>query len=72
MVFFYPRELRSAGVTVAEPRGGFYMFPNFEVIRPALVRRGITTGQAMCDAMLTDISVAVSGFPIVMHNSTCL
>ncbi|GFO17402.1 aspartate aminotransferase-like [Plakobranchus ocellatus] len=56
---FCVRELRSVGVKVAAPQGGFYMFPNFDVIRPALESRGITTGQAMCDFILEDISVAL-------------
>ncbi|KAK3760442.1 hypothetical protein RRG08_065168 [Elysia crispata] len=64
------RELRSANVQVPEPQGGFYLFPKFEVIRTALIRRGITTGQAMCDVMLEECSVALlPGGPV--HNRPC-
>ncbi|RUS78007.1 hypothetical protein EGW08_014224, partial [Elysia chlorotica] len=55
---FCVRELRSVKVKVAQPHGGFYLFPTFEVLRPALARRGIANGQAMCDAMLNECSVA--------------
>lgn len=56
----FPRELRSEGVSVVEPTSGYYIFPNFEVIRPALQKRGILTCQGMCDLMLSEIAVAVS------------
>ena len=36
------------------------MFPDFEVLREALKRRGITTGNSMCQAMLDEADVAVS------------
>ncbi|BFZ24662.1 hypothetical protein BsWGS_27701 [Bradybaena similaris] len=56
---FCARELRSEGVSVVEPTSGYYIFPNFEVIRPALQKRGILTCQGMCDLMLSEIAVAV-------------
>ncbi|GFR94235.1 aspartate aminotransferase-like [Elysia marginata] len=61
------RELRSAKVRVSEPHGGFYTFPNFNVVKKALKKRGVVTGQGMCDAMLAECAVALlPGGPI--HN----
>ncbi len=42
------------------PNAGYYIFPNFEVLRGALNKRGITTGTQMCQAMLSEAKVAVS------------
>ncbi|XP_035827722.1 aspartate aminotransferase [Aplysia californica] len=56
---FCARELRTVGVTVVEPTAGYYMFPNFEVIRPALAARGVHTGDQMCALMLKEAKVAV-------------
>ena len=35
------------------------MLPDFEVIRCALAKRGITTAQQMCDAIFEEVSVAL-------------
>uniref|UniRef100_A0A0B6ZUC7 Aminotransferase class I/classII large domain-containing protein n=1 Tax=Arion vulgaris TaxID=1028688 RepID=A0A0B6ZUC7_9EUPU len=56
---FCARELRSVGVSVVEPTSGYYIFPNFEIIRPALHAREVTTCEKMCDLMLSEIAVAV-------------
>ncbi|CAL1528938.1 unnamed protein product [Lymnaea stagnalis] len=56
---FCARELRSAGVKVVEPTAGYYIFPNFEVIKPAIVQRGVNTCAEMCSLMLAEIGVAV-------------
>lgn len=53
------QHLTEVGVKAVKPQGGFYMFPDFEVIRCALASRGITTSQQMCDAIFEEISVAV-------------
>ncbi|XP_065054027.1 aspartate aminotransferase-like [Rhopilema esculentum] len=53
------RKLTSVGVKIAPPKGGFYMMPDFEVIRGALKKRGILTGNAMQDALLKEASVAI-------------
>ena len=52
-------ELREEGVLVSPAYSGYYIFPNFEVLRPALKRRGITTGEEMCEALFKEASVAV-------------
>jgi aspartate aminotransferase len=54
------RELREAGVKVVQPDASYYMFPDFEVLREALARKGITTCEHMCQAMLDETNVAVS------------
>lgn len=51
--------LTEVGVKAVKPCGGFYMFPDFEVIRCALAKRGITTAQQMCDAIFEEVSVAL-------------
>jgi aspartate aminotransferase len=56
---FCCRELQSVGVSVVEPTSGYYIFPNFEILRDVLSKQGIVTCQAMCDLMLSEISVAV-------------
>ncbi|XP_070535521.1 aspartate aminotransferase-like isoform X2 [Ptychodera flava] len=53
------RELTSVGVKVVMSTAGYYMFPNFEILRPALNARGITTGNQMCDAIMNEASVAL-------------
>lgn len=53
------RHLTEVGVKAVKPQGGFYMFPDFEVIRCALANRGITTAQQMCDAIFDEVSVTL-------------
>lgn len=53
------QHLTEVGVKAVKPQGGFYMFPDFEVIRCALASRGITTAQQMCDAIFEEASVAL-------------
>eukprot|EP00057_Strongylocentrotus_purpuratus_P006099 XP_011660573.1 PREDICTED: aspartate aminotransferase [Strongylocentrotus purpuratus] len=65
---FCYRELTSVGVKAIMPRAGFYIFPDFEVIREALARRGIMTGESMCKALLEEADVAVmSGGPAFLR-----
>ncbi|XP_013399621.1 uncharacterized protein LOC106165806 [Lingula anatina] len=52
-------ELTSIGVKCVKPEGSFYMFPDFEILRPALNRRGIRTGAQMCAALLDEVAVTV-------------
>ncbi|KAK6985606.1 aspartate aminotransferase [Biomphalaria glabrata] len=56
---FCTSELRSVGVKVVEPKGGYYIFPNFEVIKPALIKCGITSCKQMCELILKDAHVAL-------------
>ena len=43
-----------------KPTAGYYMFPNFELLRDAFSKRGILTCEQMCAAMLEEAKVAVS------------
>lgn len=52
------RELKSAGVAVCEPRGGFYLFPDFSAFRDRLRGRGITDSQQLCEQLLEETGVA--------------
>ncbi len=52
-------KLSSAGVSVHEPEGAFYLFPNFKPMADQLHRRGITTGAEFCTKLLQDTGVAI-------------
>ena len=56
---FVVAELRSVGVRVHPSAGGYYLMPEFEVVRPGLERRGLKRGQDWCDVMLKEAKVAV-------------
>jgi len=51
--------LTDADVRTAEPKGGFYMFPNFENYRESLKAKGITTPEQLCQRLLNDVGVAI-------------
>jgi aspartate aminotransferase len=51
--------LRSAGVEVAQPMGGFYLFPDFGVWREKLTERKIYTSPELCERLLQEIGVAI-------------
>lgn len=51
--------LQSAGISMPLPKGGFYLFPDFERYRPQLERRGIRTDKQFCDALLNEAGVAL-------------
>jgi aspartate aminotransferase len=51
--------LTKAGALVPEPKGGFYLFPNFAPFRESLAARGIKTGVQLCEALLEETGVAV-------------
>jgi aspartate aminotransferase len=50
--------LVAAGAEVCEPRGGFYLFPDFERHREALQRAGIGDSPALCERLLEETGVA--------------
>jgi aspartate aminotransferase len=52
------RALLKAGAEVCEPRGGFYLFPDFEAHRAELARAGIDGAGALCERLLEDTGVA--------------
>lgn len=51
--------LRAAGISVDDPEGAFYLFPDFGAHRAALARRGIHDSRTMCERLLEDTGVAV-------------
>ena len=50
--------LRSAGVHVPSPEGGFYLFCDFSGLKTSLSSRGIHTATALCERALEDVGVA--------------
>ncbi|REJ78643.1 MAG: aminotransferase class I/II-fold pyridoxal phosphate-dependent enzyme [Acidobacteria bacterium] len=50
--------LRSMGSRVAEPEGGFYLFPDFSTMRGQLEARDLRTSEQLCKALLTETGVA--------------
>lgn len=51
--------LDGSGVSVAQPDGAFYMFPDFEPLRERLSGRGIHNGEELCDRLLEETGVAI-------------
>jgi aspartate/methionine/tyrosine aminotransferase len=41
------------------PQGAFYLFPNFEVYRERLARKGIYTSFKMCSTLLEETGIAI-------------
>ena len=56
---FCAKKLQKIGATLPEPKGGFYLFVNFDVFREALYRRGILTSSEMCKRLLRETGVAM-------------
>ena len=51
--------LTDAGVQVVEPKGAFYLFPDFSPFRDRLEARGITTSTELCKRLLEETGVAI-------------
>ena len=51
--------LQQAGIAVDIPDGAFYLFPDFEPIRPQLEARGVHTAEDLCREILEATGVAV-------------
>ncbi|MBE0640094.1 MAG: aminotransferase class I/II-fold pyridoxal phosphate-dependent enzyme [Bacteroidales bacterium] len=51
--------LKKNNITLPEPEGGFYLFPNFEYYREKLIKNDIYTSVEMCDAILKATGVAM-------------
>ncbi len=56
---FMVKKMRKAFVQVADPEGGFYLFPSFEYYREKLKQRDIFTSVELCDRLLVDTGVAM-------------
>lgn len=53
------RHLTDAGLEVLEPKGAFYLFPDFGPHREGLARRGIADSAELCERLLEDTGVAI-------------
>jgi len=51
--------LAAAGAVLGAPQGGFYLFPDFERLRPGLARAGMECAAVMCRRLLEDTEVAI-------------
>lgn len=57
MMYSYHR-LRTVGADLAEPRGGFYVFPNLSAPRTGVAQRGIGSSQELCERVLDELGIA--------------
>lgn len=53
------QQLTENGISMPRPRGGFYLFPNFDLFRERLNRRGIFNSQEFCTRLLEEAGVAL-------------
>jgi aspartate aminotransferase len=51
--------LERAGVVVLEPRGAFYLFPDFSPWAESFAERGIRTADELCERLLEETGVAL-------------
>lgn len=51
--------LKSYGVKVEKPQGGFYLFPDFSELKEQLHARGINTSNTLCERLLAETGVAL-------------
>lgn len=51
-------QLRAAGIHVAAPQGGFYLFPDMSAHAGRLAERGIHSSPQLCERLLHDTGVA--------------
>jgi aspartate aminotransferase len=52
-------ELVAAGADCRPPEAGFYLYPDFEPVRPLLAARGVDSGAALAGALLEQRGVGV-------------
>ena len=53
------RNLSEAGIHVAKPQGGFYLFPDFTPYKDKLEKRNIRTSEDLCKILLEKTGVAI-------------
>lgn len=51
--------LRSAGISLPDPTGGFYLFLDFSPLASLLQSRGIHTGSELCERLLNECGIAI-------------
>ncbi|XP_045207960.2 aspartate aminotransferase-like [Mercenaria mercenaria] len=65
------KELAEVGVHSIRPKGGFYIFPNLEILKPKLKARGIERCEDMVNALFEETSVSVmAGGPAFLRPET--
>lgn len=52
-------QMKAKNVSMPVPKGGFYLFPNFEYYREKLAVKGILTSFELCERLLKDTGVAI-------------
>lgn len=52
------QQLVDAGAEVTEPKGGFYLFPNFDPLRDRLIKKGACDGEQFCKLLLEETGIA--------------
>ncbi|GMQ80924.1 MAG: aspartate transaminase AspB [Rhodothermia bacterium] len=52
------KKFRKSGLQTADPTGGFYLFPDFELLREPLRQRDISTSDQLCQKLLEETGVA--------------
>ncbi len=53
------RRILDMGLNCPEPRGAFYLFPDFDNYREELRKRHVLTGVRLCEKLLEEVGVAV-------------
>ncbi len=53
------QELKELNITMPEPQGGFYLFPNFEYYRELFHQKGIYNSTDLCERLLEETGVAL-------------
>ncbi|KOH43461.1 pyridoxal phosphate-dependent aminotransferase [Sunxiuqinia dokdonensis] len=56
---YMTNQLRESHLTMPTPRGGFYLFPNFNRYRIQLANKGILTSFELCESLLQETGVAI-------------
>ncbi|MER7398258.1 aminotransferase class I/II-fold pyridoxal phosphate-dependent enzyme [Streptomyces sp. NPDC000151] len=52
-------EFVAAGARCRAPEAGFYLYPDFEPLRPVLAARGVTTGAGLASVLLAEHGIGV-------------
>jgi len=56
---YISKRLHDAGLLLPEPKGGFYLYPDFSPFADRLRKKGISTSQQMCERLLEETGVAI-------------
>ncbi len=56
---YMSKRLMDTGLLLPEPKGGFYLYPDFKPFADRLRQRGITTSYQLCERLLAETGVAI-------------